>query len=218
LEPLRVEGFLVLKEKLPTRAREEKTLEGTASRPEIIQGRASSASGHQIAHQPELTWPSTKKAASKKQFLAASSELRHQIFLLRPMTTKDLRAVLRPFLEAGWTIHDLKKALDYMPDGTPWDMSVPEVTGNDRLTAVIRLRGWLKNRLGAWMRNGQPMRSPLQLTEAENNRQRAEAYAATQRAKERRETTTGCHSPIATKCISDIRRSIREARHEHKNR
>nr|WP_176705495.1 hypothetical protein [Arthrobacter sp.] len=218
LEPLRVAGFLVLKEKLPTRAREEKTLEGTASRPEIIQGRASSASGHQIAHQPELTWPSTKKAASKKQFLAASSELRHQIFLLRPMTVKDLRSVIRPFLEAGWTIHDLKKALDFMPDGTPWDMSVPEVTGNDRLTAVIRLRGWLKNRLGVWMRNGQPMRSPLQRTEAETSHRRAEAHSAAQRAQARRNSPTATHSPAATKCISDIRRSIQEARHEHKNR
>lgn len=217
LEPLRVAGFLVLKEKLPTRAREEKTLEGTASRSEIIQGRASSASGRLIPHQPELTWSSTEKAASKKQFLAAASELRHQIFLLRPMTIKDLRAVIRPFLKAGWTIHDLKKALDYMPDGTPWDMSVPEVTGNDRLTAVIRLRGWLKNRLGAWMRNGQPMRSPLQRTEAETSRQRAEAYAATQRAEERRRSTTNCLSPAATKSISDIRRSIQEARHQHKN-
>lgn len=217
LEPLRVAGFLVLKEKLPTRAREEKTLEGTASRSEIIQGRASSASGHLIAHQPELMWSSREKAASKKQCLAAASELRHQIFLLRPMTIKDLRSVLRPFLKAGWTIQDLKKALDYMPDGTPWDMSVPEVTGNDRLTAVIRLRGWLKNRLGAWMRNGQPMRSPLQRTEAETSRQRAEAYAATQRAEERRRSTTNCLSPAATKSISGIRRSIQEARHQHKN-
>lgn len=215
LEPLREAGFLVLKRNFPTRAREEKTLEGTASRSDIIQGRASSASGRQIAHQPELTWPSTKKTSSKKQCLAASSELRHQIFLLRPMTTKDLRAVIRPFLEAGWTIHDLKKALDYMPDGTPWDMSVPDVTGNDRLTATIRLRGWLKNRLGAWMRNGQPVRSPLQRTEAETSRQRAEAYAATQRAQERSNIT---HSPAATGIINDIRRSIQEARHQNKNR
>lgn len=215
LEPLRVAGFLVLKEKLPTRAREEKTLEGTASRSEIIQGRASSASGHQLAHQPELTWPSTKKTASKKQCLAASSELRHQIFLLRPMTPKDLRAVIRPFLEAGWTIYDLKKALDYMPDGTPWGMSVPEVTGNDRLTAVIRLRGWLKNRLGAWMRNSHPMRSPLQRTEAEHSRQRAEAHAATQRAQARPQRTNPLHSPTATGIISDIRRSIQDARHRY---
>lgn len=217
LEPLREAGFLVLKRNFPTRAREEKTLEGTASRSEIIQGRASSASGRLIAHQPELTWSSTKKAASKKQFLAAASELRHQIFLLRPMTIKDLRSVIRPFLEAGWTIYDLKKALDYMPDGTPWDMSVPEVTGNDRLTAAIRLRGWLKKRLGAWMRNGQPMRSPLQRTEAETSRQRAEAYAATQRAEERRRNATNCLSPAATKNISEIRRRNREARHQHKN-
>ena len=217
LEPLRVAGFLALKENLPTRAREETTQDGAATRPENIPGRASSAPGHLTAHRPELLWPSTKRSASKIQCLAASSELRRRIFLLRPMTTKDIRSVLKPFLNAGWTVYDLENALAFMPDGTPWAMSVPEVTGNDRLTAAVRLRGWLRNRLGTWMRDGQPVRSPLQRQEATHSRQLAEARAAAQRVKERRENTNADRSPTAANIITEIRRSIREARHQHKN-
>lgn len=132
------------------------------------------------------------------------------------MTTKDIRSVLNPFLNAGWTISDLENALAFMPDGTSWAMSVPDVTGNDRLTAAVRLRGWLRNRLGAWMREGQPVRSPLQRQEAEHSRQLAEARAAAQRAQERSRSTTG-HSPAAASIITEIRRSIREARNQHKN-
>lgn len=205
LEPLRVAGFLALKRNLPTRAREEKTLDGAASRPEINHGRASSSSGHQLPYRPELLWPSTKRSSSKMQCLAASSEFRRRIFLLRPLTTKDIRSVLKPYLESGWTVSDLENALDFMPDGTPWSMSVPDVSGNDRLTAAIRLRGWLKNRLGAWMRDGQPMRSPLQRTEAERTRQLAEARAAAQRAQERREGTSGQRSPAMRAALAEIR-------------
>lgn len=217
LEPLRVAGFLALKGNLPTRAREETTQDGAATRPESIPGRASSAPGHQTAHRPELLWPSTKQSASKIQCLAASSELRRRIFLLRPMTTKDIRSVLKPFLDAGWTVYDLENALSFMPDGTPWAMSVPDVTGNDRLTAAVRLRGWLRNRLSPWMCEGWPVRSPLQRREADHSRQLAEARAAAQRAQKRRESTTADSSPTAASIINDIRRSIREARNQHKN-
>ena len=217
LEPLRVAGFLALKENLPTRAREEKILDGAATRPENLSVRASSASGRQTAHRPDLLWPSTKRSASKIQCLAASSELRRRIFLLRPMTTKDVRSVLKPFLNAGWTVYDLENALAFRPDGTPWEMSVPEVSGNDRLTAAIRLRGWLRNRLGAWMRDGQPTRSPLQRQEAENSRKLADARAAAQRAQERRETTSTHLSPTARDTITEMRRKMREARNQHKD-
>ena len=217
LEPLRVAGFLALKRNLPTRAREKKTLDGAATRPESIPGRASSAPGHQTAHRPELLWPSTKRSSSKIQCLAASSELRRRIFLLRPMTTKDVRSVLKPFLDAGWTVYDLENALSFMPDGIPWAMSVPDVTGNDRMTAAVRLRGWLRNRLKVWMREGQPMRSPLQRQEATRSRQLAEARAAAQRAQEQRGSSNADRSLAAASIITEIRRNIREARHQHKN-
>ena len=133
------------------------------------------------------------------------------------MTTKDVRSVLKPFLDAGWTVYDLENALSFMPDGIPWAMSVPDVTGNDSMTAAVRLRGWLRNRLKVWMREGQPMRSPLQRQEATRSRQLAEARAAAQRAQEQRGSSNADRSLAAASIITEIRRNIREARHQHKN-
>lgn len=217
LEPLHVVGFLSLKRKLPTRAREENNIDGAATRTEKIPNRASSDPSQHSPHRPELLWPSTKRSATKMQCLAASSEFRRRIFLLRPMTIKDVRSVLKPYLNAGWTVYDLEKALSFMPDGTPWAMSLPDTTGNDRLTATIRLRGWLRNRLGTWMREGEPLRSPRQRQEAIRSLQLAEARAATQRAEERRKSDPSHLSPTASSIISEIRRSINEARDQHKN-
>ncbi|MDN5812350.1 MAG: hypothetical protein L0H40_04830, partial [Micrococcaceae bacterium] len=101
-----------------TRAR-GKDLIGAATPPEINSG-GYAAPTPATPHRPELLWPAHKTTASRKQRLAAASELRRRVFVLRPMSLQDIRAVVRDFLVCGWTVADLHHALDFQPDGSPW--------------------------------------------------------------------------------------------------
>lgn len=113
---------------------------------------------------------SQRKAAREAERNAAG-ELQWQVPVLRAITPDHLAATLRPFFRAGWSIRDVAHALDHRPDGTRWPHS--------GATGVRHLPGWIRHRLTAWTRDGQPVRS---------FGQRARA-AAEQRAAERRTET-----------------------------
>lgn len=185
-----------------TRAR-GKTLEGTAT-PSENKTRGSAATDHQMPYRPELNWPAHRTAASKKQRLCAASELRHRIFLLRPMSQKDVASVVRDFLLSGWTVADLHHALDFQPNGSPWPYSgVPETD------YAPQLRGWMRSRLNAWRTTtGEPLRSRDQRLSIEARQQRAEAAATAARLrKERAQRITKAqqHSPAKMKALAEIR-------------
>lgn len=185
-----------------TRAR-EKNFEGTATPSENRTG-GSAAFAHQTPYRPELNWPAHKTTASKKQRLSAASELRHRIFLLRPMSPKDVASSIRDFLICGWTVSDLHHALDFRPDGSPWPYSgVPETD------YAPRLRGWMRNRLDAWRTaEGEPLRSRDQRADATALARRAQAVLNAARLRQEREDRAAklmTDSPAKIVALAQIR-------------
>lgn len=176
---------------------------GTATPPESITcGYA--AGTHSTPHRPELLWPAHKTTASKKQRLAAAAELRRRVFLLRPMSTKDIRSTTRDFLLAGWTVADLHHALDHQPNEQPWPHhGIPETTN------APRLRGWLRYRLNAWRTTtGEPLRSRDQRLANEATERRAKAAKTAleaKRALEKRAMRIGQDSPAKIRALQSIR-------------
>lgn len=185
-----------------TRAR-GKDLTGAASPPEIIPG-GCAAPTPPTPHRPELLWPAHKTTASKKQRLAAASELRRRVFVLRPMSLQDIRAVLRDFLVCGWTVADLHHALDFQPDGSPWPHN-----GLPSEAEAGRLRGLLRYRLAAYRTgSGEPLRSRDQRLANEAAENRAAAVKATQeatRARQERANRFGQDSPAKVVALASIR-------------
>lgn len=185
-----------------TRARET-NLEGPATPAEPTLG-GSAASAHQTPYRPELNWPTHKTTASKKQRLAAASELRRRIFLLRPMSTKDVASSVRDFLIAGWTVADLHHALDFQPNGSPWPYS-----GIPTSDYAPRLRGWMRTRLAAWRTHtGEPLRSRDQRSNAQALERRAQAARNTARLlqeRAERATRVGQDSPAKIVALAQIR-------------
>lgn len=193
-----------------TRAR-EKDFEGTATPSEHEPG-GSAASAHQTPYRPELNWPAHKTTASTKQRLSAASELRRRIFLLRPMSPKDVASVVRDFLITGWTVADLHHALDFQPTGDPWPYS-----GIPRSDSAPRLRGWMRKRLAAWRTTaGEPFRSRDQRSSVEALERRAQAVRATAKLRQEREeraNRVGQDSPAKIVALAQIR-ALRTGSHE----
>ena len=185
-----------------TRAR-GKDLTGAATPPELIPGGYAAATPP-TPHRPELLWPAHKTTASKIQRLAAASELRRRVFVLRPMSLQDIRAVVRNFLLCGWTVADLHHALDFQPDGSPWPHN-----GLPAEAEAGRLRGLLRYRLGAYRTgSGEPLRSRDQRLANEAAENRAVAVKATQeatRARQERANRLGQDSPAKVVALASIR-------------
>lgn len=167
-------SHLLKKELTHTRAREKASLDAAPPRlPESAA--ASGGTGQLTPYRPEIRWDGHRTTKTPIQRLAASTELRHQIGVLRTMSPKDLRSVFKDFFLAGWTIRDLHHALDWTPDGTRWPHSgAPDVTHFCQRDAATRLRGWLKHRLNAWRTtSGEPLYSRSQREAAAHREQMA---------------------------------------------
>lgn len=192
--------------KTHTRAH-EKDLVGAATPPEQISGGYATPTPP-TPYRPELLWPAHKTTASKKQRLAAASELRRRVFLLRPMSIKDIRATVRDFLLCGWTVADLHHALDHQPNGHPWPHTGVPADAN-----AARLRGWLRYRLNAWRTTtGEPLRSRDQQQTNKAAERRAAAAKAAQEAKralENRALRIGQDSPAKLRALQSIRTILR---------
>jgi len=85
-------------------------------------------------------WPLTRPAASRRERLELVQRLQNEIPLLRRLPERQLRSLLRPWLQAGWTAADVRYGLDHDPAGAlrTWT------------TAVRSPSGWLLSRLAAW--------------------------------------------------------------------
>lgn len=181
---------------------------GAATPPEINSGGYAAATPA-TPHRPELLWPAHKTTASKKQRLAAASELRRRVFVLRPMSLQDIRAVVRDFLVCGWTVADLHHALDFQPDGSPWPHN-----GLPAEAEAGRLRGLLRYRLGAYRTaSGEPLRSRDQQLGNEAAEARAAAVRATEAAKQARQgraNRVGQDSPAKVVALASIRAMFRK--------
>jgi hypothetical protein len=109
------------------------------------------------------------KGACRETEMQAASELRLRSFELRRASTADVAARCRPFFRRGWTVNDIRKALDTKPDGTKWAHSGAQ--------GIVDVGKWLAYRLQAWMVDGYPM-----LTARQRDLVRARELKAQQRA------------------------------------
>ncbi|MHC6219212.1 hypothetical protein [Arthrobacter sp. MMS24-S77] len=98
-----------------------------------------------------------------------------QVFPLQRISTAHVAAICRPFLRAGWTINDLKHAIDWRPN-------TDARYHHDGANGVENVGAWLKYRLGKWVRpDGGFYRSPSQRQAAEQAQRIAERQAAQER-------------------------------------
>lgn len=216
--PPAVGGTHLLKEELThTRAREKASLD--AAPPRLTQlAAASGGDSHRTPYRPETSWPNNRTTKTPIQRLVAATELRHQIPAFRVMSPKDLRHSISDFLKAGWTIVDIRQALDWTPNGVRWPHSgTPDTANLNRRQACAQLRGWIAYRLGAWRTSsGEPRYSPSQRAEAQLREQRAlqaiertrvlEAQAARAAQAKRGD------SPAKIRALAEIRATLRSGR------
>ena len=133
------------------------------------------------AHRQFPAWPRTVTPKRKDDMLAAAAALCRLVPVLRRITPRHVRSILRPYFLAGWTIADVQHALDHRPSGTRWP--------HDGATGVDNVGAWLAYRLAAWRdAHGTVRRSNSQRIAAEQRhnaalaRARREAEAATRAA------------------------------------
>lgn len=111
--------------------------------------------------------------ASKRDRLAVCEALRWWDPMLRRLSGRMLRHLLRPWLDAGWTGRDVLYAVNQRPDGEPW-----RHTGTVRTPAA-----WLRHRLRPWLdEGGQPVPSRSQRAAAASLRPRVVREARSWRA------------------------------------
>ncbi|MEZ7132678.1 hypothetical protein ACBR40_45710 [Nonomuraea sp. AD125B] len=121
------------------------------------------------------TWSMSATPESKIDMLKAAQALRVRSPILRKITAKHLRSLLREHFRAGWTPADVLHALDHTPDGTAWTL-----TSDPRW-----LPGWIRYRLTPWRTpDGGITPSPSQ-RRAARHQAIAEARAAAAAERER---------------------------------
>ncbi|MFV2196081.1 hypothetical protein [Nocardiopsis sp. LOL_012] len=91
-----------------------------------------------LLHPPE-TDPLHRTRHTPRDIHEACERLRREDPSLRGVDFAELRGAASRFFSAGWTLADLRHALDHRPDHAPWP-SGPEHSGT----------GWLRTRLKAW--------------------------------------------------------------------
>ena len=121
----------------------------------------------------------TRRAEARDARLCAAETLAQLIPALRGESRPWIAAVIRPFLDAGWTLGDICHAVDHRPDSA----RIP----HDGAHSVALPARWLAHRLTAWQGStGAPLASQRQRQLAEQGRLHAEARAAQDRAARRR--------------------------------
>jgi hypothetical protein len=119
---------------------------------------------------------STLRACARREAeRLASLELQFRSFPLQRISTAHVAAVCRPFPRAGWTVKDLKHAIDWRPN-------TDARYHHDGASGVDNVGAWLKYRLGKWVRpDGGFYRSPSQKLAAEQAQRVAERLAVQDR-------------------------------------
>ena len=205
-----------LNKKKLTHTRTRENPPSDAAPPQLTQPAAANGGlEHLTPYRPEIRWNRHRTTRTPIQRLAAATELRHQIGVLRPMSPKDIRSVFKDFFEAGWTIADLHHALDWQPAGTRWPHSgAPDVTRLCRRDAATRMRGWLKHRLNTWRTSsGEPLYSRTQREEAAHRERKALQAIERRRILEEQATRAARaqqgDSPAKIAALAQIRAALR---------
>lgn len=189
-EPLREAGLTTSVGSSNTRTREEKTqMEPLRGQKTIRHG--SAVHPDHSAQRPDCLWPAHRTVSSGRQCLAAAAELARLLPPLRRFSKRDLRSLIRPLTDAGWTIADIHTALDYRPSTGPlgreaWSALPQQNTGETDVDYTRRLRAAIRARLDCWRTEaGEVMLSPGQRQRLESAHGRAEARAAAERHAQR---------------------------------
>lgn len=120
-------------------------------------------------------WPSDRNPQRRAEWLAAAESLRRDHLVLRRISSRMLRHLLRPYFQHGWDCSDVRAALEVLPSGEHHHHA-------DRVRVP---EAWLAARTSHWLGpDGQPLPSRSQLAAAD--RARVLADQARRRA-ERRE-------------------------------
>jgi hypothetical protein len=85
-------------------------------------------------------WPVNSNPQRRREQLAAAEQLRRDLPVLRWMSARAVRSAVREFFRSGFTVADVKHALDVRPDGLR----------HIRTDAIRRPDRWLAYRLGLW--------------------------------------------------------------------
>ncbi|MEQ4725038.1 hypothetical protein [Nonomuraea sp. B19D2] len=105
-------------------------------------GARTNAQTGQSAHSSDTarTWPLSATPGTKVEMLQAAQALRAHSPILRKITAKHLRSLLREYFRAGWTAGDVLHGLDHTPYGTSWTYTHPPQW----------IPGWIRHRLILW--------------------------------------------------------------------
>ncbi len=119
-------------------------------------------------------WPAMRRPQTRGEMLAAAELLRRRNPVLRRLTARHLRSLLKTYWAAGWTPADVLHVIDHLPDGRQYPHTNP----------VRHVAGWLRYRLAAWHVPGGGLHAPpSQLAADHAHRVRAEqAQRAAERA------------------------------------
>lgn len=151
-------------------------------------------------------WPGNITPCSKDNMLAAAAEVQNRVPLLRRITARHVRSILRPLFAAGWTVTDVCACIDFRPDGARW----PHSGGS----GVDNIGAWLSYRLRPWTNGpgGGPRRSPGQraTAEAAEHRARARARAEADRAA-RTHASSATASTTREAALASIKRCLATA-------
>lgn len=122
-------------------------------------------------------WSSSITPSGKDNMLLAAGELQRRLPILRHITDRHVRSILRAFFLAGWTLGDVQLAIDRKPTDQPWS--------HDGAHGVGNVGAWLTYRLSAWRTHtGTVRRSPSQHAAAQHTEVRARSRARLQAEQE----------------------------------
>lgn len=114
------------------------------------------------AHRKRSWWsPNATRGKDKERAVAAARLLAEEVPAFRATTDTWIGWVIRPFIRAGWSVADIRWAVDHKPSGQPW-------THEARVRHVAQ---WLRYRLVHWLNDeGAPLPSRRQINDAEHAR------------------------------------------------
>ena len=124
-----------------------------------------------------IVWSDHAQAKSKDERVWACEKLRRLGPTFRKLSARHLAFVFKDFFAAGWTLDDIRHAVEHLPNGQAQGHFVDgewvPYSGSDGIPAA-RMAHWLTFRLAPWRDNaGQPLESRTQ----RGNRQREAAIA-----------------------------------------
>lgn len=124
-----------------------------------------------------VIWPAGRRPMDRAERTAAAAEARRIDPVLRRVSTAHVAALLRDWHLAGWTLADIRTALQVRSDGSPWPHTLTDPAGD-----VRHVPGWVRHRLASWRTDPTDPASPPALSP----RQRATAAADAARAEHAR--------------------------------